>query len=239
MGRKMAMTKQRYPQPINDEGSKVIHLKFGVRARTPSQEYYLESLRESPLTIGTGPAGSGKSFLAMAIALEKLLANEVSKIVLTRPAVESGPSIGFLPGDLDSKIAPYLRPLLDAISELVGPTMCKKLLDGEKIEFAPLSFLRGRTFNNSFVILDEGQNTTPEEMKLFVTRAGNYSTFVVNGDVTQCDLRVKENGLDWLVRRVRGRSSMINVIEFGHSDVQRSELVKELLLHLDGPDPGR
>lgn len=237
MGRKLVNKAQRYPQPINQESAKVIRLKFTPQAKTTSQSFYLESLRESPLTIGTGPAGSGKSFLAMAVGIEKLLSNEVSKIVLTRPICEAGENLGFLPGTFEEKISPYLRPLLDAMEELVGVTMAKKLLDGGKVEFAPLAYMRGRTFNNSYVILDEAQNTTVEQIKLFVTRAGNYSTFVVNGDPSQCDLRgIPENGLEWLVRRIRGRSSMINVIEFGHSDIQRSALVSELLRHLDSPD---
>jgi phosphate starvation-inducible protein PhoH and related proteins len=240
MGRKLANTKQKYPQPINQESTKVIRLKFQPQAKTLAQELYLESLREAPLTIGTGPAGSGKSFLAMAVGIEKLLSNEVSKIVLTRPICEAGENLGFLPGTFEEKISPYLRPLLDAMEELVGVTMAKKLLDGGKVEFAPLAYMRGRTFNNSYVILDEAQNTTIEQIKLFVTRAGNWSTFVVNGDVTQCDLRgVPENGLEWLARRIRGRSNMVNVVEFGHSDIQRSPLVSELLKHLDGPDTER
>lgn len=393
MGRKLANTTQRYPQPINLEATKVIKLKLTPQAKTPAQEYYMESLRDASLTVGTGPAGSGKSFLSMAIGIEKLLSNEVSKIVLTRPVCEAGESLGFLPGTFEEKISPYLRPLLDALEELVGVTMAKKLMDGGKIEFAPLAYMRGRTFNNCvpadhvvvlangakirmdallegfnqgekfevltmnthtgaeevkpiqaafvqpnqhkrlvvvtleggaviratpdhklyttnrgyvavnelnmldelmalddeqnpeirsirapigksvkiakietidsddlvydimvadnhnfftngnvlssncYVILDEAQNTTVEQIKLFVTRAGNHSSFVVNGDVTQSDLRgVPENGLEWLVRRLRGRSNMINVIEFGHSDIQRSPLVRELLKHLDGPD---
>jgi phosphate starvation-inducible PhoH-like protein len=237
MGRKLANTTQRYPQPVNPESTKVIKLKFNPQARTPAQGYYLESLREAPLTIGTGPAGSGKSFLSMAVGVEKLLSNEVQKIVLTRPVCEAGENLGFLPGTFEEKISPYLRPLLDALEELVGVTMAKKLMDGGKIEFAPLAYMRGRTFNNSYVILDEAQNTTIEQIKLFVTRAGQYSTLVVNGDVTQSDLRgAPENGLEWIVRRLSGRSSMINIVEFGHSDIQRSDLVRELLKHLDGPD---
>jgi phosphate starvation-inducible PhoH-like protein len=237
MGRKLLNTAQRYPQPVNPESTKVIRLKFNPQAKTLAQELYLESLRNSPMTIGTGPAGAGKSFLAMAVAVEKLLANEVSKVVLTRPVCEAGESLGFLPGTFEEKISPYLRPLLDALEELVGVTMAKKLMDGGKIEFAPLAYMRGRTFNNSFVILDEAQNTTPEQMKLFVTRAGNYSKFVVNGDASQCDLRgIPENGLEWITRRLRGKSSMINIIEFSHRDIQRSELVRELLMYLDGPD---
>jgi phosphate starvation-inducible PhoH-like protein len=237
MGRKLLNRENRYPQPISTEGPKVIKLKFTPQAKTQAQAFYLESLREQALTIGTGPAGAGKSFLAMAVGVEKLLSNEVEKIVLTRPVCEAGESLGFLPGTFEEKISPYLRPLLDALEELVGVTMAKKLMDGGKIEFAPLAYMRGRTFNNAYVILDEAQNTTIEQIKLFVTRAGNYSTFVVNGDVTQSDLRgVPENGLEWLVRRLRGRSRMINVIEFGHTDIQRSALVRELLTHLDGPD---
>jgi phosphate starvation-inducible PhoH-like protein len=242
MGRKLLNRENKYPQPIKEEGNKVIKLRFVPQPKSFAQEMYLESLRNSPLTIGSGPAGSGKSFLAMAVAMERLLAGDVQKVVLTRPAVEAGQSLGFLPGDLDSKIAPYLKPLLDATEELVGPTMAKKLLDAGKIEFAPLSFMRGRTFRNSYVILDESQNATPQEMKLFVTRAGDYSTFVVNGDPSQCDLNfnklgIEEHGLDWIIRKVRGKSRLINIVEFGNSDVQRSELVRELLIHLDSPDP--
>lgn len=386
MGRKLLNRENKYPQPIKEEGNKVIKLRFVPQPKSFAQEMYLESLRNSPLTIGSGPAGSGKSFLAMAVAMERLLAGDVQKVVLTRPAVEAGQSLGFLPGDLDSKIAPYLKPLLDATEELVGPTMAKKLLDAGKIEFAPLSFMRGRTlrnclpadhlvllsnnewvrmddlltrfsngeklsvvsFNietrqledktisfafkqpnehkklvkitlengetifatpdhklytqrgyvamselttadqltklqgelvqsatiksieyidseddvfditvednhnfftnggilssNCYVILDEAQNATPAEMKLFVTRAGDYSTFVVNGDPSQCDLNfykldIEEHGLDWIMRKVRGKSRLINIVEFGNSDIQRSELVRELLIHLDSPDP--
>lgn len=237
MGRKIASS-QKYPQPsLIVEGTKVIKLKITPQARTTGQALYLESLRESALTIGTGPAGSGKSFLSMAVGLEKLLANDVSRLVLTRPVVEAGESLGFLPGTFEEKISPYLLPLLDAMNDLVGPTMAKKLLEAGKVEFAPLAYMRGRTFNNSYVILDEAQNTTIEQMKLFVTRIGEFSSFVVNGDITQSDLRgVPENGLEYIVRRLRGRSSKINVVEFGISDVQRSEICKTILTHLDGPD---
>jgi phosphate starvation-inducible PhoH-like protein len=237
MGRKLINRENKYPRPINQESAKVIRLKFKVQAKTPAQGFYLESLREQPLTIGTGPAGSGKSFLSMAVAVEKLLANEVSKVVLTRPVVEAGENLGFLPGTFEEKISPYLLPLLDALDDLVGPTMSKKLLETGKIEFAPLAYMRGRTFNNAYVILDEAQNTTIEQMKLFVTRIGQFSQFVVNGDISQSDLRgLPENGLEYIVRRLRGRSSEINVIEFNNSDIQRSDIVKTILTYLDTPD---
>jgi len=237
MGRKLVSTKQRYPQPINPEGSTSIRLKFRPNPKTESQRFYIESLQSAKLTISTGPAGSGKSFLSMAIAVEKLLSNEVSKVVITRPIVEAGESLGFLPGTFEEKISPYLLPLLDALTDLVGPTMAKKLLDGGKIEFAPLAYMRGRTFSNCYVILDEAQNTTIEQMKLFVTRMGEYSQFAVNGDVTQSDLRgVPENGLEWITRKLRGCSEEINVIEFSNSDVVRSEIVKTILKYLDSPE---
>lgn len=238
MGRKIALAKQRYPQPINTEGVKAIRLKFHPTPKNASQEFYIESLSNAKLTIGTGPAGSGKSFLAMAVAIEKLLSKEVSKVVITRPIVEAGESLGFLPGTFEEKISPYLLPLLDALNELIGPTMAKKLLEDDKIEFAPLAYMRGRTFTNCYVILDEAQNTTIEQMKLFVTRIGEYSQFTVNGDASQSDLRgVPENGLEWVTRKLRGCSSEISVIEFSNQDVVRSEIVKTILQHLDSPEP--
>lgn len=235
---KHALSKQKYPQPINPEGTKAIRLKVRPSPKSDSQRYYIESLTNSKLTIGTGPAGSGKSFLAMAIAVEKLLANDVSKVVITRPIVEAGESLGFLPGTFEEKISPYLLPLLDALNDLVGPTMAKKLLEDGKIEFAPLAYMRGRTFTNCYVILDEAQNTTIEQMKLFVTRIGEYSQFAVNGDGSQSDLRgVPENGLEWVTRKLRGCSSEIQVIEFQNKDVVRSEIVKTILQYLDSPEP--
>lgn len=238
MGRKLALAKQKFPQPINPEGSTAIRLKFRPNPKNESQRFYIESLQNAKLTIGTGPAGSGKSFLSMAVAIEKLLSNEISKIVITRPIVEAGESLGFLPGTFEEKISPYLLPLLDAMNDLVGPTMAKKLLENGKIEFAPLAYMRGRTFTNCYVILDEAQNTTIEQMKLFVTRAGEYSQFAVNGDVTQSDLRgVPENGLEWVARKLRGCSNDINVIEFSIADVVRSEIVKTILTYLDSPEP--
>lgn len=239
MGRRLALAqKQKYPQdktPVHE--GKVIRLRNSPAPKSESQRFYIESLESAKLTIGTGPAGSGKSFLAMAIAVKKLLDNEVSRIVITRPIVEAGESLGFLPGTFEEKISPYLLPLLDALQDLVGPTMAKKLLDDKRIEFAPLAYMRGRTFSNCYVILDEAQNTTIEQMKLFVTRIGEYSQFAINGDASQSDLRgVPENGLDFIVRKLRGKDGKINVVEFGYSDVVRSDIVRTILTHIDSPD---
>lgn len=238
MGRKLALAKQRYPQPISEEGQKVIRLKFKPQPKNESQRFYMESLDEATLTIGTGPAGSGKSFIAMAVAVSKLLNNQVSKVVITRPVCEAGENLGFLPGTFEEKIAPYLLPLLDSLNDLVGPTMAKKLLDGGKIEFAPLAYMRGRTFNFSYVILDEAQNTTVEQMKLFVTRIGEGSQFAVNGDESQSDLkRLDENGLSWITRKLSGVSRNINVVRFTQEDCVRSAIVKEILQFIDTPEP--
>lgn len=240
MGRRLAVAKQKYPKPVNEEGAsgKIIRLKFNPSPKNESQRLYKQSLEDSTLTIGTGPAGSGKSFIAMSVAVSKLLSNEVSKVVITRPVCEAGEHLGFLPGTFEEKIAPYLLPLLDALQDLVGPTMAKKLLDDKRIEFAPLAFMRGRTFNFAYVILDEAQNTTPEQMKLFVTRIGEGSQFAINGDESQSDLHgVPENGLQWITRKLSGVSRNINVVRFSNSDCVRSEIVKELLIHLDSPEP--
>jgi phosphate starvation-inducible PhoH-like protein len=241
MGRRLELAqKQKYPADSRSaqlhEG-KPIKLRTSLQPQTTTQGFYKEALETGDLTIGTGPAGSGKTFCATAVGVKKLLDGEVQRLVFTRPIVEAGEELGFLPGTFEEKISPYLLPMLDALQDLVGPTMAKKLLDDKKIEFAPLAYMRGRTFNNCYVILDEAQNTTITQMKLFITRIGSYSQFVVNGDVTQSDLRgVPENGLEWVVRKLRGKSPNINVIEFGHSDVVRSEIVKTILLHLDAPD---
>lgn len=229
------MKRNKYPpKTVKAEGQNIT-IKHKISPKNTAQALYLESLREQPLTICNGPAGSGKTFLVTAIALEKLLNQQVSKIILSRPVVEAGEHLGFLPGTLEEKLNPYLLPLLDSIQDHVGPTMAKKLLESGKIEIAPLAFMRGRSLNNAFVILDECQNATIEQVKMFVTRMGYGSVFAVNGDITQTDLKNRscENGLEYLIRKLRGRDENINYIEFRNSDVVRSEMVRRILNLLD------
>lgn len=238
----MTKRKQRYPQP---EPTNTTYLRSRIQAKGFAQEQYLDSLRNTPITISNGPAGSGKTFLVVGVALEKLLSNQVSKIILTRPVVESDEELGFLPGTIEEKLDPYLRPLYDAIEEHVGITKAKAILESGKVEIAPLAYMRGRTFSNSFVILDEAQNSTVKQMKLFLTRVGAFSTYAINGDVTQCDLKRPkdvpvsewENGLEFALRKLAGgRSPNINCISFSYSDVVRSDLCREVVHLLDAPD---
>lgn len=215
-----------------------------IKPKNYTQELCLESLREQPLTIVSGPAGSGKTFLITLVAIEKLISGAVDKVILTRPVVEAGEHLGFLPGTLEEKLDPYLLPLIDAIEDHIGPTMTKKLIEGGQIEVAPLAFMRGRTFNNAFVILDEAQNSTVEQMKMFVTRMGYESVFAINGDVSQSDLQKPkgagpewENGLRFISRKLKGRDEKINFIEFQNRDVVRSHMVQRILTLLDSPEP--
>lgn len=229
----LKQSKQKYPQEIKE---KEIFIKHKINAKNVAQELYLDFLRESQITICLGPAGSGKTYLVTAIALEKLLSNEVSRIVLTRPVVEAGEHLGYLPGTLQEKLHPYLLPLLDSIEDHIGPTMTKKLLDNNKIEIAPLAFMRGRTFNNCFVILDEAQNATREQVKMFITRIGYESYFAINGDGSQSDLPNRtENGLIWIADRLKGVNPNIAVCEFNRKDVVRHPLIETILTHLEAP----
>ena len=238
----MTKRKQRYPQP---EPTSTTYMRHKIQPKGFAQEQYLESLRNTPITISNGPAGSGKTFLVVGVALEKLLTNQVSKIILTRPVVESDEELGFLPGTIEEKLDPYLRPLYDAIEEHVGITKAKAILESGKVEIAPLAYMRGRTFTNAFVILDEAQNATVKQIKLFLTRIGMYSQYAINGDVTQCDLKRPkdvpasewENGLEYAWRKLAGgRSSNINCLQFSYSDIVRSELCKEVVELMDAPD---
>jgi phosphate starvation-inducible PhoH-like protein len=200
-----------------------------VRARGPNQVAYTRAMRERDLTFGIGPAGTGKTFLAVAAAVEALTTDAVRRIVLVRPAVEAGERLGFLPGDLTQKVDPYLRPMYDALYEMMGFDKVGRLIERHVIEIAPLAFMRGRTLNESFVILDEAQNTTPEQMKMFLTRIGFGSRAVVTGDITQTDLpRGKESGLKH-AGRVLQHVEAIAFIHFTAADVVRHPLVQSIV----------
>ncbi len=200
-----------------------------LRARTINQATYLDSIAGNDITIGIGPAGTGKTYLAVAMAVDALQRNAVQRIVLTRPAVEAGERLGYLPGDLAQKIDPYLRPLYDALYDLMGFEQVQKALERQTIEIAPLAFMRGRTLNTAFVILDEAQNTTPEQMKMFLTRIGFGSKAVVTGDVSQIDL--PKTQLSGLIdaERVLGRVTGIAICRFTSADVVRHPLVARIV----------
>jgi phosphate starvation-inducible PhoH-like protein len=206
-----------------------------LRARTPNQALYLDNMVSHDITFGIGPAGTGKTYLAVAMAVDALQRSAVQRIVLTRPAVEAGERLGFLPGDLSQKIDPYLRPLYDALYDLMGFEQVQKAFERQAIEIAPLAFMRGRTLNNAFVILDEAQNTTIEQMKMFLTRIGFGSKAVVTGDVSQIDLpKTQPSGLidaERVLKRVTG----IAITRLTSADVVRHPLVARIVDAYDAP----
>jgi phosphate starvation-inducible PhoH-like protein len=205
------------------------HRSLRVAPKTVNQKRYVDSIRSSTVTFGVGPAGTGKTFLAVAMAAAALSRHEVNRIILTRPAVEAGERLGFLPGDLMAKVDPYLRPLFDALHDMLDPEKVSAHLERGVIEIAPLAFMRGRTLNDSFVILDEAQNTTPEQMKMFLTRLGFGSKMVVTGDVTQVDLpREQRSGLV-AVGEVLDSIEGIEFVRFGGEDVVRHKLVQRIV----------
>ena len=213
-----------------DPDAPSLHTRRGsLRARTPNQAIYLDNIAQHDITLGIGPAGTGKTYLAVACAVDALEKSAVQRIVLTRPAVEAGERLGFLPGDLTQKVDPYLRPLYDALYDLMGYEKVQKAFERNVLEIAPLAFMRGRTLNNAFVILDEAQNTTPEQMKMFLTRIGFGARAVVTGDVSQIDLpKGTASGLidaERVLRRVRG----IAISHFGSQDVVRHPLVARII----------
>ena len=199
-----------------------------IKAKTSGQKRYVDAINENIITIGIGPAGSGKSYLAVALAVHALVSKQVSRIVLTRPAVEAGEKLGFLPGDLMAKIDPYLRPLYDALYDMLDPEGAAKLIEKNVIEVAPLAFMRGRTLNNSFIILDEAQNTTPEQMKMFLTRIGFGSKAVITGDVTQVDLRGERSGLAGL-EKILGQIDGLEFVYLTRADVVRHRIVADIV----------
>jgi phosphate starvation-inducible protein PhoH and related proteins len=205
------------------------HRNIKVAPKTVNQKRYVDSIRRHTVTFGIGPAGTGKTFLAVAMAVAALDARDVNRIILTRPAVEAGERLGFLPGDIQAKVDPYLRPLFDALYDMLDPDRVSTYLDRGIIEVAPLAFMRGRSLNDSFVILDEAQNTSPEQMKMFLTRLGFGSKMVVTGDITQIDLpRDQRSGLI-VVGEILSAVEDITFVRFGGEDVVRHQLVQRIV----------
>ncbi|HSY34289.1 MAG TPA: PhoH family protein [Acidobacteriaceae bacterium] len=212
---------------------RAIGTKRAVQPRSPNQRKYVESIETNDMVFGIGPAGTGKTYLAVAMAVSALLAKKVSRIILVRPAVEAGERLGFLPGSLQEKVDPYLRPLYDALYDLLDPVKVDKMLETNVIEVAPLAFMRGRTLNDAFIIMDEAQNTTNEQMKMFLTRLGNASKAVITGDLTQIDLpNPKKSGLFEAMRVLDGVEG-IKFCHFEDVDVVRHLLVQRIVRAYD------
>lgn len=210
-----------------------------VKAKTLGQKKYIEAMKENTITLAAGPAGTGKTYLAVAMAVTAFRAKEVNRIVLTRPAVEAGEKLGFLPGDLQQKVDPYLRPLYDALFDMLGAESFQKYQERGSIEVAPLAYMRGRTLDDSFIILDEAQNTTGEQMKMFLTRLGFNSKMVVTGDVTQIDLPTgKKSGLVEAMRILKNIEG-IGIASFNEKDVVRHKLVQDIVKAYEKKESGR
>ncbi len=229
LGRSIEMLKADQ-RPTEVLGTEVLRGRKPVRPKTSGQKRYVDAVNASTVTFAIGPAGTGKSYLAVALAVQALQAKAIHRIILTRPAVEAGERLGFLPGDILAKVDPYMRPLYDALYDMLEPEVVSRLMDRGTIEVAPLAFLRGRTLNNSFIILDEAQNTTPEQMKMFLTRLGFGSKVVVTGDVTQIDLPEGRNRSGLLaVRGILTGIDGVTFVELGAGDVVRHRIVQDIV----------
>jgi phosphate starvation-inducible PhoH-like protein len=229
IGRTIEMLKQDQ-RPSEVFGTEVLRGRKPVRPKTSGQKRYVDAVATNIVTFGIGPAGTGKSYLAVALAVQALQAKEINRIILTRPAVEAGERLGFLPGDLLAKVDPYLRPLYDALYDMLEPEVVTKLMERGTIEVAPLAFMRGRTLNDSFIILDEAQNTTPEQMKMFLTRLGFGSRIVVTGDVTQIDLPEGRGRSGLLaVREILQGVEGLSFVELDRGDVVRHRIVQDIV----------
>jgi phosphate starvation-inducible PhoH-like protein len=210
--------------------TEVVRGRKSIRPKTAGQKHYVDAVRDHTVTFAIGPAGTGKSYLAVALAVQALQAKEVNRIILTRPAVEAGERLGFLPGDILQKVDPYLRPLYDALYDMLEPEVVARLMERGTIEVAPLAYMRGRTLNDSFIILDEAQNTTPEQMKMFLTRLGFGSKAVITGDVTQIDLPDGRGRSGLMqVRNVLDGIEGLMFVELGSRDVVRHRIVQDIV----------
>jgi len=231
--------KPQEPPPPPEGALYRTHFGELVKPRTDNQKKYVEAILAKDLVVGVGPAGTGKTYLAAVCALRALRAQEVKRIILTRPIVEAGEKLGYLPGDVSEKVHPYLRPLYDAFHALLGPEKFRALRADEVIETVPLAYMRGRTLEDAFIILDEAQNTMPEQMKMFLTRMGLGSRMVVTGDVTQIDLREKEKSGLVLIKDILKKVPGVKFVHFTGKDVSRHPLVKEILAAYDSWEEAR
>ena len=226
---KKIMNHQEKPSSSTEQPAFIKTPRREIQTRNMNQYEYIQSIRNHDVTFGIGPAGTGKTYLAVAAAIESLQRQDVKRIILVRPAVEAGENLGFLPGDLSQKVDPYLRPMYDALYEMMGFEQVSNLIERRTIELAPLAFMRGRSLNESFIILDEAQNTTVEQMKMFLTRMGFGSKSVVNGDITQIDLPTeKKSGLEHALSVVSDIDKIASV-HFSHKDVVRHRIVQEIV----------
>ncbi len=216
-------------QPHGPDAFKIAQSGRMVRPRTDGQSRYIRAMREHDMVLCVGPAGTGKTYLAVAAAVQALKANQIKRIVLCRPAVEAGERLGYLPGDIEEKVNPYLRPLLDALEDMLPPEQVKRYLENDIIELCPLAYMRGRTLNQAIIILDEGQNTTITQMRMFLTRMGMNSKVIVTGDITQTDLpRNVKSGLTDAIHRLR-QIEKIAVIQLSNADIVRNPLVQQIV----------
>jgi len=232
LGRTIQMLKadQRPTEVLTTE---VVRGRKTIRPKTAGQKRYIDAVATNTITFVVGPAGTGKSYLAVASAVQALQAKDVNRIILTRPAVEAGERLGFLPGDMLAKVDPYLRPLYDALYDMLEPEVVSRLMDRGTIEVAPLAYMRGRTLNDSFIILDEAQNTSPEQMKMFLTRLGFGSKMVVTGDVTQIDLPTDQRSGLKIIGDILEGIEDIEFVRFGGEDVVRHKLVQRIVAAYD------
>ncbi len=231
VGRSIEIIKANDARPSQVLGDTVVvtHTGKPIRPKTVGQKRYTDSIRDNTIAFGIGPAGSGKTYLAVAMAIRALKAGEVSRIVLTRPAVEAGERLGFLPGDLAAKIDPYLKPLYDALYEMLEPDSFHRYVEQGRVEIAPLAFMRGRTLNDAFIILDEAQNTTPEQMKMFLTRLGFGSKAVVTGDVTQVDLPQNTRSGLIVIQEILTNIDGVGFTHLDARDVVRHKIVQQIV----------